>query len=196
MVRSFWLNLHPGGCSRTRVMTICVFYVGPHFPNIRYFNVCGGIWRYINLFGGIWRCMEVYGKTRVKFTRQQRPKCKLRCTAVIRFVNSTRRRHCRRLLEPSTSWWGSVTYLTSSRARLVTPAHGMNTLWKVGDVPFMICLHLLTLYRTMNRKGMIVAQAARWFGIWKLDQASALVDFRTLEEGFRLSGFQNCQNFL
>ena len=43
MVGSFWLNMDAGGCCRTRVMTTFVLYVGPHFPNIQYFDVCGGI---------------------------------------------------------------------------------------------------------------------------------------------------------
>ena len=33
----------------TRVMTIFVFYVDPHFPNIGYFDVYGGIWGYTPL---------------------------------------------------------------------------------------------------------------------------------------------------
>ena len=53
MVESFFLNLDLGGCPGTRVMTISVFDVGPHFPNIQYFHVCGGILRYIKLYGGI-----------------------------------------------------------------------------------------------------------------------------------------------
>ena len=53
MVGSFRLNLDLGGCSGTRVMTIFVFYVGPHFPNIQDFDVCEGSCRYIKLFGGI-----------------------------------------------------------------------------------------------------------------------------------------------
>ena len=36
-----------------RVMTFLVFYVGPHFPDIGYFDVYGGILRYIKVFGGI-----------------------------------------------------------------------------------------------------------------------------------------------
>ena len=43
MLRSLWLNLDLGGCSKTRVMTIFVFHVDPHFPNIGYFEVYGGI---------------------------------------------------------------------------------------------------------------------------------------------------------
>ena len=61
MVGRYMPNSGHGGYHRARVMTIFVFYVGPHFPNIQYFDVCGGIWRYIKLFGGIWRYMEVYG---------------------------------------------------------------------------------------------------------------------------------------
>ena len=53
MVGSVWLNLDPGECPGVRVMTIFVFYVGPHFPNIEYFEVYGGIWKYIKVFGGI-----------------------------------------------------------------------------------------------------------------------------------------------
>ena len=53
MVGSFWLNLDPGGCPGARVMTIFVFYVGPHFPNIVYFDVYGGMLRDIGVFGGI-----------------------------------------------------------------------------------------------------------------------------------------------
>ena len=60
MVASFWLKFNPGGCPGNRVMTIFVFYVGPHFPNIQYFDVCESTWRYIKLFGGIWKYMEVY----------------------------------------------------------------------------------------------------------------------------------------
>ena len=37
----------PWGMSGGRVMTIFVVYVGPHFPNIGYFDVYGGILRYL-----------------------------------------------------------------------------------------------------------------------------------------------------
>ena len=69
MVGSLWLNMDPGGCPGIRVMTFFVFYVGPHFPNIQYFDVCGhmkaykAIWTYMEVYGGvwsIWRYMEVY----------------------------------------------------------------------------------------------------------------------------------------
>ena len=60
MVGSFWLNLDAGGCSRTRVMTICVFFVGSNFPNIGYLNVYGGMLRYVKAFGGIGRYIKVY----------------------------------------------------------------------------------------------------------------------------------------
>ena len=50
-----------GGPPGTPFMTIFVSYVGPHFSNIQYFDVCGGICRYIKLFEGIWTYMEVYG---------------------------------------------------------------------------------------------------------------------------------------
>ena len=67
MVGSFWLNLDHGGCSRTRVMTIFVFYVGPHFSKYsifgymwEYMKVYKAIWSYIKLFGGIRRYMKVY----------------------------------------------------------------------------------------------------------------------------------------
>ena len=53
MVGSFWLNMDLGGCSRTRVMTIFVFVVGPHFQNIGYFDVYGGILKHIKVFEGI-----------------------------------------------------------------------------------------------------------------------------------------------
>ena len=55
MVGSFWLNLDPGGCPGTRVVTIFVFDVGPHFPNIQYFDVCGvyeGIQSYLEVYKG------------------------------------------------------------------------------------------------------------------------------------------------
>ena len=60
MVGSFWRNLDAVGCPGTRVMTICGSYVGRHFANIQYFDICGGIWRYIKLFGSIWMYMKVY----------------------------------------------------------------------------------------------------------------------------------------
>ena len=63
MVGSFWLNVEPGGCPGTRVMTIFVFYVGPHFPNIQYFDVCGvfeGTQSYLEVYEGIWRYIKVY----------------------------------------------------------------------------------------------------------------------------------------
>ena len=34
----------------TPFMTIFVSYVDRHFPNIQYFDVCGGIWRYISIY--------------------------------------------------------------------------------------------------------------------------------------------------
>ena len=62
MVGSFWLNLDLGGCSRTRVMTIFVFFVGPNFPNIGYFDVYGGILMHINVFWGHTGCVEFRGQ--------------------------------------------------------------------------------------------------------------------------------------
>ena len=41
-------------------MTVFLIYVAPNFPNIKYFEVYGGIWDYIRVFGGIWRCMNLY----------------------------------------------------------------------------------------------------------------------------------------
>ena len=37
----------------TRVMTIFVFFVGPNFSNIGYFDVYADILKHINVFGGI-----------------------------------------------------------------------------------------------------------------------------------------------
>ena len=53
-------NSSHGGPPGAGVMTTVGFYVGRHFPNIQYFNLCGGIWRYIKLFKSIWRYMKVY----------------------------------------------------------------------------------------------------------------------------------------
>ena len=41
--RMILVEFGAGGCSRARVMTIFVSYVGPHFPNIEYFYVYKGI---------------------------------------------------------------------------------------------------------------------------------------------------------
>ena len=51
-------------------MTIVGSYVGPHFPNIAYFEVYEGIWGYMKVYGqylryrkvyeGIWKYMGVY----------------------------------------------------------------------------------------------------------------------------------------
>ena len=60
MVGWFWSNVDPWGCPGARVMTILVFYVGPHFPNIGDFDVYEGIWRYVKVFGSIWRYIKVY----------------------------------------------------------------------------------------------------------------------------------------
>ena len=46
MVRTCVSNSDPWGCSGVRVMNIFVFYVGPHFPNIEYFEV-------LKVYGGI-----------------------------------------------------------------------------------------------------------------------------------------------
>ena len=43
MVERVWSTFEPWGCSGARVMTIFVFYVGPRFPNIEYFEVYEGI---------------------------------------------------------------------------------------------------------------------------------------------------------
>ena len=40
-----------------RVITIFVSHVGPHIPNIEYFEVYGGIWR---LYENIWGYMTVH----------------------------------------------------------------------------------------------------------------------------------------
>ena len=53
-------NSGHGGLPGTPFKTIFGSYVGRHFPNIQYFDVCGGIWRYVKLFGSIWRYMKVY----------------------------------------------------------------------------------------------------------------------------------------
>ena len=43
MVGRFVPNSDPGGCVGAPVMVIFVSHVGPHFPNIGYFEVCEGI---------------------------------------------------------------------------------------------------------------------------------------------------------
>ena len=43
MVERYMPNSGPGGCPGARVMTIFGSYVGPHFSNIAYFEVYGGI---------------------------------------------------------------------------------------------------------------------------------------------------------
>ena len=43
MVGSYVPNSDPWGCFGARVMVIFMFYVGPRFPNIEYFEVYGGI---------------------------------------------------------------------------------------------------------------------------------------------------------
>ena len=43
MVGSFGSDSDPWGHPGARVITICVFYVGPHFPYIEYFEVYGSI---------------------------------------------------------------------------------------------------------------------------------------------------------
>ena len=42
-----------GGPPGTQVMTIFVFFVGPHFSIIGYFDVYGGILKHLNVFWGI-----------------------------------------------------------------------------------------------------------------------------------------------
>ena len=60
MVVRYVPNSDPWGPLGTPFMTILGSYVGPHFPNIQYFNVCAGIWGYIKLFEAIWRYIKVY----------------------------------------------------------------------------------------------------------------------------------------
>ena len=63
MVITCMPNSGRGGASGTPFMTIFGSYVGRHFPNIQYFNVCGvyeGIKSYLKLFEGILRYMKVY----------------------------------------------------------------------------------------------------------------------------------------
>ena len=43
MVGRFVPNSDARGCSGAPVMTICVSHVGPHFPNMGYFEVYEGI---------------------------------------------------------------------------------------------------------------------------------------------------------
>ena len=60
MVVRYMPNSGHGGPPGTRVMTIFGSYVGRHFANIQYFDVCGGI---LEVYEGIWRYigyMEVY----------------------------------------------------------------------------------------------------------------------------------------
>ena len=53
-------NSHLWKHSGARVMHICVFQVGPHFPNFGYFQVYRSIWWYSEVFRGIWRYLNVY----------------------------------------------------------------------------------------------------------------------------------------
>ena len=55
MVGSFWSNSHFGKRSGAPVMTIFVFYVGPHFPDIAYVEVYVAISEYMKVFESIWR---------------------------------------------------------------------------------------------------------------------------------------------
>ena len=68
MVGWFCSNSEPWGWSGARVMIICVSYVGPHFPDIGYFEVYAGMWRYITAFVGIWKYVKVY-KGRWKYIK-------------------------------------------------------------------------------------------------------------------------------
>ena len=43
MVVTCMPNSGHGGCPGSRVMTVFGSYVGHHFPNIQYFDVCGGM---------------------------------------------------------------------------------------------------------------------------------------------------------
>ena len=43
MIGSFVSNSHPWRRPGARVMTIFVSHVGPHFPNVEYFEVYGSI---------------------------------------------------------------------------------------------------------------------------------------------------------
>ena len=45
-------NSDLGGCSGAPVMAIFVSHVGPHFPNIGYFEVYEGIWRLFKVYRG------------------------------------------------------------------------------------------------------------------------------------------------
>ena len=46
-------NSDPWGCSGARDLIIFVFDVGPHIPNIEYFEVYEGVWSYMGIFGRI-----------------------------------------------------------------------------------------------------------------------------------------------
>ena len=61
MVVTCMPNSGHGGPPGIPFMTIFGSCVGSHFPNIQYFDVCGGMWWYMKVYEGIWRYMEVYG---------------------------------------------------------------------------------------------------------------------------------------
>ena len=50
MLGSFVSNSHLWKRSGARVMTIFGFHVGPHIPNIEYFEVYEGIWGYMEVY--------------------------------------------------------------------------------------------------------------------------------------------------
>ena len=56
-------NSHLWKRSGARVMTIFVFHIGPHVPNIEYFEVYERIWRYMRVYEGICKYMKVYEGT-------------------------------------------------------------------------------------------------------------------------------------
>ena len=64
MVGTYVSNSEPWGCSGSRVMTIFVSYVSPHFPHIGYFGEYEGIWLYMEALEGIWRYIKVYESIR------------------------------------------------------------------------------------------------------------------------------------
>ena len=61
MVGWFVPNSDLGGCSGAPVMGIFVSHVGPHLPNIGYFEVYEGVRRYMKNedYGGYLKYMEV-----------------------------------------------------------------------------------------------------------------------------------------
>ena len=167
MVVTCMPNSGHGGPPGTWVMTIFVFYVGPHFSNIQYFDVCGGICRYKKLFGGIWRYMDLY-EGRWRYIRIYAPTFS---TLFFQHFGCPLFRHCF-----VSTGWGS----TFSTLFFFSFFKGLQAL---GGISYFFLWNFTSNGVLNIQKGWILVHAMTWRGVLESSRGF-LVAYFEFSQGF------------